>query len=81
MTKYTIYPCTDKTWVKVFRRIRRIARQTGMFIQSIDSIPSILPPYTTTPINPFGNQVKRQIKSILILNITTIITLEKKEQK
>ena len=36
MTKYTIYPCTDDTWIKVFRRIRKVAKKTGMRIICVD---------------------------------------------
>jgi len=35
---YTIYPCTDDQWIKLFRKIKKIAKQTDMMISSIDII-------------------------------------------
>lgn len=35
MTKYTIKPCTDDTWIKIFRRISIVAKQTNMYIKTI----------------------------------------------
>jgi len=79
MTKYTVNPCTDDVWVKVFRRIRKVARQSGMYIKSIDF--SELSKNTTVVfIDPFNNMkcLSRSIKTE-VPNIITSIILEKNE--
>jgi hypothetical protein len=38
MTKYIIYPCTEDIWVKLFKRISSVAKQSGMRVSEIDCV-------------------------------------------
>jgi len=83
MTKYTIYPCTELTWLRLFRRIKKVAKESNMFISVIDIKPQEIPKEVQVKMNPLihTKNWKKKTNSFVPNHITTIILENKQNEK
>ena len=83
MTKYTIYPCTETTWLKIFKRIKKVAKESKMFISIIDIVPQETFKEVEVKVNPLRETLnwKRKTNTFVPNHITTIILENKQNEK
>jgi hypothetical protein len=84
MTKYTIYPCTELTWLRLFRRIKKVAKMSKMYIKEINIVPQNVPKEVRVLKNPLkikATTLKRYTWYSDVPNHITTIILEKEQNE